>query len=99
MSTMQKIIGEVSCALIDEKKKSRLAMEKLVDELCLGDNKDRLIPTRVTLDGNVISVAIYVKHTINPRRNTYTKTWSWSKLSINLLHSSSMLMARLMLRV
>ena len=56
--------GSIHSFFIDDQGKAWATGSNANGELCLGDNEDRLIPTRVTLNGNVISVAIGAKHTI-----------------------------------
>ena len=56
--------GSIHSFLIDDQGQAWATGSNANGELCLGDNEDRLIPTRVTLDGNIISVAIGSKHTI-----------------------------------
>lgn len=56
--------GSIHSFLIDDKGQAWATGSNAFGELCLGDFEDRLIPTRVTVDGNVISVAIGSKHTL-----------------------------------
>jgi alpha-tubulin suppressor-like RCC1 family protein len=56
--------GSIHSFLIDDKGQAWATGSNEFGELCLGDFDDRLIPTRVTLDGNIISVAIGEKHTL-----------------------------------
>ena len=56
--------GSIHSFFIDDQGQVWATGSNANGELCLGDNEDRLIPTRVTLDGNVISVAIGSKHTV-----------------------------------
>ena len=56
--------GSIHSFFIDDQGQAWATGSNGNGELCLGDNEDRLIPTRVTLDGNVISVAMGSKHTV-----------------------------------
>ena len=56
--------GSIHSFLIDDKGQAWATGSNKYGELCLGDNEDRLIPTRVPLDGVVVSVAIGSRHTL-----------------------------------
>lgn len=56
--------GSMHSFLIDDEGQAWATGSNTYGELCLGDFEDRLVPTRVTLNGNIISVAIGAKHTL-----------------------------------
>ena len=56
--------GSIHSFFIDENGQAWATGSNKFGELCLGDDVDRLIPTKVTLDGKVSSVAIGSKHTL-----------------------------------
>lgn len=56
--------GSIHSFLIDDMGQAWAFGSNANGELCLGDDIDRLIPTKVALDGKVISVAIGAKHTL-----------------------------------
>ncbi|KAL3794288.1 hypothetical protein HJC23_012413 [Cyclotella cryptica] len=56
--------GSIHSFLIDNEGQAWATGSNENGELCLGDFEDRLVPTKVTLDGNIVSVGIGAKHTL-----------------------------------